>query len=98
MLLSGDDAVYVLLYEWRALSGFARDEMVRLRDRYEAFWDGMLYDCDFNQMLDLPVQHDAPAHIRDFAPARLHHRQITTRNHCYGCTAGAGSSCGGTVT
>lgn len=61
-------------------------------------WDGMLYDCDFNQMLDLPVQHDAPAHIRDFAPARLHHRQITTRNHCYGCTAGAGSSCGGTVT
>ena len=61
-------------------------------------WDGMLYDCDFNQMLDLPVQPDAPAHIRDFAPARLHHRQITTRNHCYGCTAGAGSSCGGTVT
>ncbi|HMV58013.1 MAG TPA: arsenosugar biosynthesis radical SAM protein ArsS [Nitrospira sp.] len=61
-------------------------------------WDGMLYDCDFNQMLDLPVQPDAPAHIRDFDPTRLHHRQITTRNHCYGCTAGAGSSCGGTVT
>ena len=45
MLLSGDDAVYVLLYEWRALSGPARDEMVRLRDRYEAFWDGMLYEA-----------------------------------------------------
>jgi len=60
-------------------------------------WDGTLYDCDFNQMLDLPVDHGAPAHIRDFDPAQLDRRQITTRNHCYGCTAGAGSSCGGTV-
>jgi len=61
-------------------------------------WDGALYDCDFNQMLDLPVDHGAPTHIRDFDPAQLNHREITTRNHCYGCTAGAGSSCGGTVT
>ncbi len=60
-------------------------------------WDGRLYDCDFNQMLDLPVDHGAPAHIRDFDPAQLHHRRIVTRNHCYGCTAGSGSSCGGTV-
>lgn len=61
-------------------------------------WDGTLYDCDFNQMLDLPVSHGTPRHIRDFDPARLHHRQIVTRNHCYGCTAGSGSSCGGSVT
>lgn len=61
-------------------------------------WDGTLYDCDFNQMLDLPVDHGAPAHIRDFDPVQLNHRQITTRNHCYGCTAGTGSSCGGSVT
>ena len=61
-------------------------------------WDGTLYDCDFNQMLELPVQPNAPAHIRDFDPTRLHHRKITTGNHCYGCTAGAGSSCGGAVT
>ncbi|MDP1948321.1 MAG: arsenosugar biosynthesis radical SAM protein ArsS [Nitrospirota bacterium] len=61
-------------------------------------WDGRLYDCDFNQMLDLPVDHGAPAHIRDFDPAQLNQRQITTRNHCYGCTAGTGSSCGGSVT
>ena len=60
-------------------------------------WDGRLYDCDFNQMLELPVDHGAPAHIRDFDPALLHQRQIVTRNHCYGCTAGAGSSCGGSV-
>lgn len=61
-------------------------------------WDGTLYDCDFNQMLDLPVHQGAPRHIRDFDPARLHTRQIVTRNHCYGCTAGVGSSCGGAVT
>jgi radical SAM/Cys-rich protein len=61
-------------------------------------WDGKLYDCDFNQMLELSVNHGAPLHIRDFDPARLHHRRIVTRNHCYGCTAGSGSSCGGTVT
>jgi radical SAM/Cys-rich protein len=61
-------------------------------------WDGTLYDCDFNQMLDLPVDHGAPRHIRDFDPARLAYRRIVTGNHCYGCTAGTGSSCGGTVT
>lgn len=60
-------------------------------------WDGGLYDCDFNQMLELPLAHGAPAHIRDFNPALLHQRRIVTRNHCYGCTAGSGSSCGGTV-
>jgi len=61
-------------------------------------WDGMLYDCDFNQMLELPVNHGAPSHLRDFDPARLHTRRIVTGNHCYGCTAGSGSSCGGAVT
>jgi radical SAM/Cys-rich protein len=64
-------------------------------------WDGTLYDCDFNQMLDLPVVTRVPRHIRDFAPAKLadlHTRAIVTGNHCYGCTAGAGSSCGGSVT
>lgn len=60
-------------------------------------WDGRLYDCDFNQMLELPVD-GVPSHIRDFDPAQLHHRRIVTRNHCYGCTAGSGSSCAGSVT
>jgi radical SAM/Cys-rich protein len=60
-------------------------------------WDGTLYDCDFNQMLNLPIDYGAPRHIRDFDPVRLHTRQIVTRNHCYGCTAGSGSSCGGAV-
>jgi radical SAM/Cys-rich protein len=61
-------------------------------------WDGTLYDCDFNQMLDLPVANGVPRHIRDFDPEKLHRRPIVTANHCYGCTAGAGSSCGGAVT
>jgi radical SAM/Cys-rich protein len=61
-------------------------------------WDGTLYDCDFNQMLDLPLGPELPRHVRDFTAAALQHRRIVTANHCYGCTAGAGSSCGGAVT
>jgi radical SAM/Cys-rich protein len=58
-------------------------------------WDGTLYDCDFNQMLDLGVGFGAPAHIRDFDAALLDGRRITVGQHCYGCTAGSGSSCVG---
>jgi radical SAM/Cys-rich protein len=61
-------------------------------------WDGALYDCDFNQMLELGTGFGAPAHIRDFDPGKLHERRIVTNNHCYGCTAGSGSSCGGSIT
>ncbi len=60
-------------------------------------WEGTLYDCDFNQMLDLPVRHGAPRHIREFDAAALHTRRIVTANHCYGCTAGTGSSCSGSI-
>jgi radical SAM/Cys-rich protein len=59
-------------------------------------WDGRLYDCDFNQMLDLEVA-GAVRHIRDLDLDRLTGRRIVTRQHCYGCTAGAGSSCGGSI-
>jgi radical SAM/Cys-rich protein len=58
-------------------------------------WDGTLYDCDFNQMLDLRVRPEAGRHIRDFDVARHSGRRIVTGRHCFGCTAGAGSSCGG---
>jgi radical SAM/Cys-rich protein len=61
-------------------------------------WDGTLYDCDFNQMLDLPVGFQAPRHIRDFSLEMLDRRPIVIGNHCYGCTAGAGSSCAGRTT
>lgn len=58
-------------------------------------WDGQLFDCDFNQMLELNMDHGAPTHIRDFDPDTIKNRRIVTGQHCYGCTAGAGSSCGG---
>jgi len=60
-------------------------------------WDGVLYDCDFNQMLELPIGFGAPRHIRDFDAKALDRRRIVTSNHCYGCTAGAGSSCAGSI-
>lgn len=58
-------------------------------------WDGRLYDCDFNQMLDLEVGFSAPRHVSNFDLAALNRRRIVTGRHCLGCTAGAGSSCGG---
>ncbi|HET8647819.1 MAG TPA: arsenosugar biosynthesis radical SAM (seleno)protein ArsS, partial [Vicinamibacteria bacterium] len=58
-------------------------------------WEGLLYDCDFNQMLDLRLGR--PATIHDFDLAALSGRAIATGEHCFGCTAGAGSSCGGAL-
>jgi radical SAM/Cys-rich protein len=60
-------------------------------------WDGYLYDCDFNQMLEMKVNHGAPVHVKDFDVSKLVGRKIMTGQHCYGCTAGAGSSCGGEI-
>lgn len=59
-------------------------------------WDGRLYDCDFNQMLQLPVTPPALCHVRELNdPSALAGRRVATGRHCFGCTAGAGSSCGG---
>jgi len=60
-------------------------------------WDGTLYDCDFNLALGLPVNHGAPDHIRSFKPKELRTRRVVTGEHCFACTAGAGSSCGGAL-
>ncbi len=68
---------------------------VMCRNTVSVSWDGTLYDCDFNQMLELHVAPTAPQHIRDFDLAALDERNIILNQHCYGCTAGAGSSCGG---
>jgi radical SAM/Cys-rich protein len=59
-------------------------------------WDGWLYDCDFNQMLGLKVASKSK-HISDFNESELKNRKIIISQHCYGCTAGAGSSCQGVV-
>lgn len=61
-------------------------------------WDGRLYDCDFNQMLGLTIDHGAPHHISAFEVGRLAGREIVVGDHCYGCTAGSGSSCQGQTT
>ena len=59
-------------------------------------WDGYLYDCDFNQMLKLKVASSVK-HISEYNEEVLNNRTIIISQHCYGCTAGAGSSCQGTV-
>lgn len=66
------------------------------RNMLSVSWDGYLYDCDFNQMLELKIASDRK-HIRDFNEEEITNRNIVISQHCYGCTAGAGSSCGGTT-
>lgn len=72
-------------------------ENVMCTNTISVSWDGWLYDCDFNQMLELKVASNSK-HISEFNQEELSKRNIITSQHCYGCTAGAGSSCQGTVT
>ena len=67
------------------------------RNQLSVGWDGTLYDCDFNVALGLPVNHGAPDHIKNFKAEDLTMRRIVTGDHCFGCTAGSGSSCGGAL-
>lgn len=99
--------------EWLAESGNLQDYMELLvnsfnpgtvdglmcRNTLSVSWDGRLFDCDFNQMLDLEVHlpNEQRPHIRDFNLEMLAQRKIVTDRHCFGCTAGAGSSCGGAI-
>lgn len=71
---------------------------VMCRNTLSISWDGRVYDCDFNQMLDLPVVPESVRHIRDFDFKTLSEREIAVDQHCFGCTAGTGSSCGGSLT
>ncbi|MEL6863217.1 MAG: arsenosugar biosynthesis radical SAM (seleno)protein ArsS [Bacteroidota bacterium] len=68
------------------------------RNTISVGWDGYLYDCDFNQMLELKVASPSSQHIDNFDAEALSKRKIVLNQHCYGCTAGAGSSCGGEIT
>lgn len=75
-------------------------DAVMCRSTLSVDWQGRLFDCDFNQMLDLPVIGDSPASVFDLSEGRIDQlagRMIATANHCYGCTAGTGSSCGGSL-
>lgn len=68
------------------------------RDMISVDWKGRLYDCDFNQMLALGLDSGLPRTITGFELDKLENRPIVTADHCFGCTAGSGSSCGGSVT
>ncbi len=70
---------------------------VMCRSLISVSYDGKIYDCDFNQMLDLQTDDGEPATIWNFDFDRLSKRSIIFASHCFGCTAGAGSSCGGTT-
>ncbi|MBT3588177.1 MAG: DUF3641 domain-containing protein, partial [Flavobacteriaceae bacterium] len=71
-------------------------ENVMCTNTISVSWDGYLYDCDFNRMLKLKVASSVK-HISEYNEEVLNNRTIIISQHCYGCTAGAGSSCQGTV-
>jgi len=89
----------VELYLNRLLHAFNPSTIVGLmcRNTLSISWDGYLYDCDFNQQLEMRMDIPRP-HVRDFDLATWQSHEIRTARHCYGCTAGAGSSCGGAIT
>ncbi len=74
-------------------------DTVMCRDLISVDWEGYVYDCDFNQMLGLPLRSAdrARSHLRDLFGESLQGNPIVVRDHCYGCTAGQGSSCGGAL-
>jgi radical SAM/Cys-rich protein len=84
-------------YMGKLASGFNPDTVAGLMCRHliSISWDGRLFDCDFNQALDLPLLKNLPQTIWDFDLPTLAARPIRLGDHCYGCTAGLGSSCGG---
>jgi hypothetical protein len=73
---------------------------VMCRNLVSVDWRGYLYDCDFNQMLDLPLTSPARprGRLEDLLTGDLDRNPIRVAGHCYGCTAGQGSSCGGALT
>ncbi len=72
-------------------------EGLMCRHQLHVGFDGTMYDCDFNYALGMPVAGEPGTHIRDFAPETFVRRCIAVGEHCYGCTAGQGSSCAGAL-
>jgi len=87
-----EDYMYALVEAYNPMAV----ENVMCTNTLSVSWDGYLYDCDFNQMLNLKVNSKAK-HISDYNEELLQNRNIIINQHCYGCTAGAGSSCQGVV-
>lgn len=95
--LRGEYDRYMELLE----TGFNRAtlDQVMCRNLISVGWEGLIYDCDFNQMLNLPIRDRAgkPLHVSSLSIEQVRNHTITVGDHCYACTAGAGSSCGGTL-
>jgi radical SAM/Cys-rich protein len=86
-------------YMGKLVAGFNPATVAGLmcRSLISVAWNGRLYDCDFNQALNLPVEAGLPQTIWEFDLPTLRTRPIRLDDHCYGCTAGTGSSCGGSL-
>lgn len=93
LLSKGQFADYMALL--KSSHSVANLEQVMCRELLSVDWQGRLYDCDFNQMLGLPLQ--GPATLADLLHTDMTDRAIRVADHCYGCTAGQGSSCGGAL-
>jgi len=87
------DAMQLLVDNFNpaAVNGLMCRELVSVR------WDGQLYDCDFNQQLDMRIPGATQNISQVVALAELTGTKVFTDSHCFGCTAGAGSSCSGTT-
>ena len=100
--LRGEYDSYMKLLEANFNAGTL--DQVMCRNLISIGWDGWVYDCDFNQMLDLPIANGDGKRLHIIS-CQLHHARISCSrsrplqvgDHCYACTAGAGSSCGGTL-
>ncbi len=88
------------IYQEMLASAFnqATLDTIMCRSLISVGWDGRLYDCDFNQALGLGVDSSVPEHIKNFDYDLLSRRVISVDDHCFGCTAGQGSSCAGAMT
>jgi len=75
----------------------AAAESLMCKNTLNVSWDGKLYNCDFNQMLELEADFEKFSNITDFDPSYFEDKMISVGNHCFGCTAGSGSSCQGTI-
>ena len=67
------------------------------RNTISVGWRGEVYDCDFNQQLNMQWENSKRLFLWDVDPDKINNREIMTDEHCFGCTAGAGSSCGGAI-
>ncbi len=91
----GDDERYLQLLR-ESFNPLTLDGLM-CRRQIHVSWDGTLHDCDFNYAMRLPTRKSLPQNIWDFDAGDLMGRQIVTGEHCFGCTAGTGTSCGGTI-